>query len=188
MIDFQNLREHSTAFPPYSFLGSAAEAAALPAEHRDQIHFLDAEASRFVAQYLDASYMQRGTLGPLSSWPFRAGYFKHLETLPDARPAVLKKWLYERGIPFRHEVLLLGGTGSQEVLLTWKMVIKYADRIFRAHDWLVFDQTLYWALFFDPHGLFTFGRDREFDPAEEYQQMYAQQELRRRYPFLQFPY
>ncbi|OON68857.1 hypothetical protein [Hymenobacter sp. CRA2] len=188
MIDFQHLRQHRTDFPPYSFLGSAAEAAALPVEHQAQIHFLDAEASRFVDQYLEASSMQRGAMSTGNPTPFRAGYFQHLETYSDDTPAVLKKWLYRRGIPFSHYVLLYGGTSPQNVLLTWKMVIKYAGQLFRAHDWLVFDETLNGALSYHHDGLFTFARPRIFDPEPEYQQMYAQQELQLRYPFLRFPY
>ncbi|TLM89437.1 hypothetical protein [Hymenobacter jeollabukensis] len=188
MLDFQPLRKHRTDFPSYSFMGSAAEVALLPAEHQAQMHFLDAEGSRFVDAYLDASYLMRRATDQGNSRPFRTGYFKHLETHQNETPAALKKWLYERGIPFRHEVLLHGCTSNQDVLLTWKMLIKYAKRIFRVHDWLVFDETLYWALFYHHDGLFTFGRDRSFAPEEQFQQMYAQQELRRRYPFLKFPY
>lgn len=187
-IDFQHLPEHRTAVPLYSFLGSAAEAALLPAEHQAQIHFLDAEATGFVDQYLDASYLMHGAMSTTNPRPFRAGYFQHLETHEDQTPAVLKKWLYRRGLPFGQYVLLIGGTSQQNVLLTWKMVIKYAERIFWAHDSLVFDKTLNWALFYEHDGLFTFGRNRVFDPEEEYQRMREQHELQRRYPFLQFPY
>ncbi|WP_400191781.1 hypothetical protein [Hymenobacter sp. B81] len=186
MIDFKHLQEHRIDFPAYSFLGTAAEAAALSAEHQDQIHFLGAAATTFVDQYLEASYMMHGAMSTRNPTPFRTGYFQNIETFSPESEAALKKWLYRRGIPFRHYVLLLGN--EEAVLLTWKMVMKYAADIFLHSDQLVFDETLNWGLFYYHHLPFTFGKNRVFDPEEESQRMYALHEMRRQYPFLQFPY
>lgn len=187
-MDFQHLQQHRTDFPRRSFLGTAADAAALPAEHQDQIHFLDIEATQFAEHYLHVSYMQQGAMSTAHPFPFRAGYFQQVENHSYRSLEGLKKWLYQRAIPFSHYGLLIRDDSGQAVWLTWKMVIKYAGQLFRHTGRLMFDETLNWGLFYDHHGLFTFGRNRIFNPEEEYQQMYEQNELRQQYPFLRFPY
>lgn len=54
-------------------------------------------------------------------------------------------------------------------VLTWKMVIKYAHRLFWGCDLTVWDKTLNWKLEFHHDGEFTFGKDLIYDGQLEMQ-------------------
>jgi hypothetical protein len=123
--------------------------------------------------------------------PFRPRYFKQREHLRRYSDQELKKWLYRRGIPFGKYVLLYVdamSTSRQAVLLTWKMVVKYAAGLFGPQDQLLFDQTLNWGLFYDHGAGFSFGRDKVLDNEGEYQKMAELAELKKKYPFIKTPY
>jgi hypothetical protein len=195
MIDFSNLKEYATDFPTrWSFLGSPEDAAAIPPAHKDQIHFLSEEASRCVGRFLYASRMLDG-LNPYGydgcTWiPFRKNYFRQVDdcmiTLNGDQK--IKKWLYNRGIPFGKEVILDADISGRAVVLTWKMVIKYWEGLFFADDLVIFDETLNWGLFYFHESHLYFGKNRIFNMEEEYVKMAELNELRKQYPFLKFPY
>ena len=192
MIDFAHLPEYRTEVPPRSFLGTYEQALTISPEHQAQIHFLNPEATAFIQDYLTHSHMFAG--GPMPAnpdSPFRPGYFKQLEHLLSYSDQTLQKWLYRRGIPFAKYVLLYVDTMSssqQAVLLTWKMVLKYAERIFVPVEQLLFDQTLNWGLFYDHWKGFSFGRDKVLDNEVEYQKMAELAELKKKYPFIKTLY
>lgn len=76
--------------------------------------------------------------------------------------AEVRRWLYDRGIPFRRAVYLLYDR-NQVVQTTWKMVVRYWD----AFAWSVgyamiaVDHTLRWACCFHHEEVFVFGSRSE---------------------------
>jgi len=74
----------------------------------------------------------------------------------------VKKWLFEREIPFDQKVFWVTQP-EWGFILTWKMVIKFWDELFFGSDELIWDTTLNWALFYDHNDAFYFGRNRNFN-------------------------
>lgn len=67
LINFDNIRTYSTDFPKtWSFLWSPEEASEITKEHKDQIFFLNDEASKFVGNYIDSSKMITGRQLPVA--------------------------------------------------------------------------------------------------------------------------
>lgn len=156
----------------WTFLGDPKEADAIPNEHKDQIHFLSKEGDEIIGKLIDNSRM-------LFDWwkdvegvkvPFNREYFKNFEefsiSVDDKR---LKKWLFERGFPFSKYVFLYG---DDSAMLTWKMVIKYCESIFHAHDLIIIDSSLEWALFYIHNDSIYFGKDVIFDRDKHGEKVY----------------
>jgi len=105
MINFDNIKAYSTDFPKtWSFLWSPKEASEIPQEHKDQIFFLNDEASKFVRNYIDSSKMVTGSL-----WkPFNERYFNTVEEFEVSENCEneIKKWLYSKSIPFDEYVFI----------------------------------------------------------------------------------
>lgn len=180
MVHFDNLKTHATDFPEtWTFLWSPEEAADIPQTHKDQIFFLDAAATTFVQQYIASAKMVTGPL-----WkPFNERYFKTIETFEittDTQQHV-KKWLYEKPIPFDHFVLVDADRSGQAVLLTWKMVLHYWEGLFFADDLLIFDASLTWGLFYFHEDQLYFGSNKIYDKEFEYEKTKALQELKKQF-------
>ena len=148
----------------YSFLGSPEEAKNVQQTHKDQIHFLDPEGTKLISELinstgmLDKAFVQK---------PF-VNYFSNIETLIVGEDEkALKKWLYNRGIPFSRWVYLDSDNLNQCVMMTWKMVIKYCSDIFFAHDVSISDSTLRWGLFYYHSDEMYFGKDIKYNRAEK---------------------
>jgi hypothetical protein len=60
----------------------------------------------------------------------------------------IRKWLYERALPFKQEVFVLWDSHTAAIT-TWKMVVRYWDRFWypSSDDVVVFDASLSWLLF-----------------------------------------
>ncbi|MEZ4920356.1 MAG: hypothetical protein R2792_14735 [Saprospiraceae bacterium] len=171
MNDFEkNMSRYWTDYFPqtYSFLGSPEEAAKILTSHKDQIHFLDAEGTDLVKTFIystgmgDKLFIQK---------PFE-GYFSTIETYAvGADEKALKKWLYQRGIPFNRWVYLDLDNLAPCVMMTWKMVIKYCGELFYSMDALISDSTLRWGLYYFHSGQLFFGKDINYDRtiAEEFE-------------------
>lgn len=179
MLHFDNITTHTSDFPPRrSFLGTAEEAAAIPATHQDQIFFLNEEASQFVRAYLDASHMVTWR-----AWePFNPRYFSAVQSISLEDEALdVKKWLYEKPIPFAKRVYLCGGSHDPAAALTWKMVIHYWTRIFRGSDLVIFDETLNWCLFYFHEDHLFFGAGKVYDPDYEAEKAKDRNALQQQY-------
>lgn len=168
MINFDNIRNYATEFPDtWSFLGSPDEAGTISQEHQDQIFFLDKEAGEFLRNYIDSSKMMTGPV-----WkPFNEKYFKTVDefTLTQNCESALKKWLYNRHIPFDKIVYIDSDRSGQSVALTWKMVIKYCNGLFFADDLFIFDETLNWGLFYFHEDKLFYGTEKIYDQEFEYE-------------------
>ncbi len=58
-----------------------------------------------------------------------------------------KKWLYQRGIPLGHKVLVPINP-KLAFVMNWKMVIKYYDSLFQFNRQLIWDKTLNWCVYY----------------------------------------
>ncbi len=118
-------------------------------EHKDQIIVLNKEASLFLWKFESESKIVC----------FKQ-YFKSVATFKGASVdhQAIKKYLYQLGIPFGQKVFVAFQPDNGFVL-TWKMVIKYSQHLFWAHDQTVWDKTMNWRLEYHHDGEFTFGKD-----------------------------
>jgi hypothetical protein len=168
MIAFNNIKSYATELPKTrSFLWMPEDADKLSQEHKDQIFFLNEEASAFIRNYINNSKMYTGPL-----WkPFNEKYFKTIEEFEVTENCEneIKKWLYSKPIPFDKMVYVYGDPCGQEIALTWKMVIKYWEGLFFADDLIIFDESLNWGLFYFHEDRLFFGSDKIFDKEFEYE-------------------
>ncbi|MBO9659699.1 MAG: hypothetical protein J7527_12835, partial [Chitinophagaceae bacterium] len=168
MVDLSNILNFTVPVPEdWTAFGNAAEFEALPVETKDQVHFLNKEGTGYLFDLIHSAGLITG-----GGWaPFEKGNFKSVEktygfsTTDEGRQA-LKKWLYQRGIPFAAEVFLLEES-NHAIVTTWKMIIRYSPFIFPGGDVVVFDRTLNWCLFYFHEDEFFFGRDRQYDPSAD---------------------
>jgi hypothetical protein len=195
MTDLQNIKDCTTDYPKvWTFLGSPEDASNISPEHRDQIHFLDSTATKLINTYLGTSCMLEG-LDPYKydgkSWsPFRKNYFRSTDEflVSDNCDSQIRKWLFDKGVPFDKYVFIDLDKSGQSVMLTWKMVIKYWEGLFFADDLTIFDETLNWGLFYFHEDHLYYGQTRIFDPEGKVREMSELNELKNKYPFLKFPY
>jgi hypothetical protein len=190
MVDFSNIKK-SGIYPPdtWTWFGSPEEFDRFPQEHKDQILFLNKEASKFLQNFLKNTKMlgNHSSIEYDAKQPFPKNYFKTVEEYTNlADDDVLKKWLYNRAIPFKHEVFLLAESDS--IITTWKIIVKYAPGIFSRGDVIVFDQTTNWCLFFHHEDHIYFGKNNTYDPEIGYDKMKELSEVKRKNPNLKFPY
>ncbi|MEM1324468.1 MAG: hypothetical protein AAGI23_00860 [Bacteroidota bacterium] len=177
MNDFERtLSQYWKEFPSekWSFLGSPEDAKNIPSEHKDQIHFLTEEGRQFLENWIVSSKMQEDVdLWRDNTMVFNPNYFKKVEKfqLYQGSEKHVKKWLYQRGIPFSKYVFIDPWVGDQGVMLTWKMVIKYSERLFFAHDLLIVDSSLDWGLFYYHSDMLYFGHDIHFDREVNYKKV-----------------
>ena len=177
----EELLIYKTDFPKsWSFLGSPEEAAQIPLEHKDQIHFLNEEGTKWVRQYLHFSKMIGANKEPTWS-PFYQDYFKETKCIENADDddEIIKKWLYNLGIPFKNYVLVDEDRSGHSVLLSWKMVIKYWHGLFFPVDTVVFDLSLNWCVYFWHEDWIFYGKNNTFDKEAEYQKTLWINELRK---------
>ena len=155
---------------------SPEEASKIHQEHKDQIFFLNNEASEFIRNYFNSSKMVTGP-----SWkPFNERYFKTIQefVVTESSEKEIKKWLYNKPIPFDKFVFIYGDRSGQEIVLTWKMVVKYWEGLFFADDLIIFDETLNWGLFYFHEDRLYYGTDKIYDKEFEYEKTRELNELR----------
>lgn len=180
MIHFNNIKTHATDFPKtWSFLGRPEDADGISEAHKDQIHFLNDEASEFIRNYIHNSKMITGPV-----WdPFNKKYFKKIESFEVSRNdgKALKKWLFSKSIPFDKDVYMDFDESGQSVVMTWKMVIKYWEGLFFANDFVIFDESLNWGLFYFHEDKLFFATDKIYDKELEYEKTLEASELKNKY-------
>lgn len=184
-MDIGNIKQFTEARPDiYTIFGTPEEFDKMPLEHRDQIHFLNYKASKYIRNLEDVSRIVTGD----GSNPFNKDNFKETETfyIVDDGEKDLKKWLFNRGIQFRSEVFLLA---DQYVIVeTWKIIVKYCFDIFFANDIILFDKTLNWCLYYFHHDIIYFGKNNVYNPIHDYNRLKAIDKLRKQFPNYKPPY
>lgn len=190
MIDLENIWKHTTEHPQWSVFGNAADFAALPGTHQAQVFFLDRTATSYLFSFAgDQAHLVTG-----GGWdPFAKGNFRSVETCPhllenEESHALLKKWLYQRGIPFSNWIFILSDDYDHALLTSWKILVKYAPGIFFRGDVMVFDKTLNWCLYYFHENQLFFGKDKRYDPADNERMMQELNERKKKYPQFRHPY
>jgi len=141
------------------------ESGQLSEEFKDQIIPLTSEASIFLWNF-------QNTQKYLGAIPTMGKYYKEWRefSFGEHDSQKVKKWLFEREIPFDRKVFWV--TQPQwGFILTWKMVIKFSDDIFLGSNELIWDRTLNWALIYDHNDVFYFGKNRIFDAKKHSEEM-----------------
>ena len=190
MIDLNNIKNFTTIRPVGgSIFGSEADFDALPETHKAQILFLDKTAEKYLYEFVEnARLLSNGGWAPFDKGIFKTvEQYSHVVDLHDNIP-LLKKWLYNRGIPFRNWVFVLCDSNPQPLLMTWKMFIKYAFDIFLVGDTMVFDQTINWCLFNYHEGQLFYAKDNIYDPSANELYMEYLNEKKKNYPQFKHPF
>lgn len=185
MIDFANIKEHEIARPAFqTSLGAPEDYDALPDAYKDQIKFLDKEAGNFLYKYFEASQFHTGPL-----WePFQKKNFKYIEKIAvTEEQQKIKKWLYNRGIPFAKWVYVLPNYGQVTLTMTWKMVIKNCEQLFFADDVVIFDETNQWCLSYWHEDELFFGRINTPNHETGYKEVEKMNELEKKNPGYKHP-
>jgi hypothetical protein len=190
MIDLCNIKDYTTEKPNgWSLLGDENEFDKLPPLHKQQIYFLDNTASKFIYEFLGNAHILTGEPHD----PFAKSNFKIVERFSyfmnnDEGIRDLKKWLYQRGIPFRASVYVLPIYDGCPILTNWKMVIKYAADFFIHDDVTVFDNTLNWCLYYHHDNYLLFGKNNIYDSTEDEKMMKDALERRKKFSEYKPPY
>lgn len=154
-ISLDNIEEFKIPLENYSAIGIFKDENGNLAgkEHQDQISPLNPNAAKFLWDY-------EMKLGIKSTEKYYKNVSKFKTEFIDQEK--IKKYLYNLGIPFDQKVFIVTQP-EIAVVLTWKMLIKYAHNLFYAYDQTVWDKSLNWKLTFDDKGEFTFGKDLIYD-------------------------
>lgn len=184
-IDFTTIRDHITGTPgTWTYFGSKEDLDALSDEFKDQLFFLDREAGDFLYRYFEASSFHTGPM-----WkPFEKHNFRYTDQVSVGEdPAPIKKWLYNRGIPFSTWVYVIPGFSSHPMMMTWKMVVKHCELLFFGNDLVFFDETNQWCLTYWHEDELFFGKINTTDPEIGYQRVAQMNEMEQKYPGYKHP-
>ena len=136
----------------------------LPDAHLDQLKPLNVIAANFLWDYISRTNLHNDV-------PFKREFFR---TIDKARISTdnekeIKKWLYQRGLPFDKSVFLSWQPGYG-MIVPWKLFIKYFDSFFYGSfdDLTIIDQSLNWALLFHDDGGIYFGTNNDFVPSDSF--------------------
>ena len=151
-IELKNLPEHSISMEEsiFNWMFNDIDGNLPSAEHLDRIFILNKDAAKFLWEIEMNARIICYDL-----------YFNDIEEYNSeyADNDVVKKYLYNLGIPFQQKVFMaLQPTCG--FVRSWKMVIKYAHQLFFTNDQSVWDDTFNWKLEFHHDGMFTFGKNR----------------------------
>ncbi len=133
-------------------------------QHIAELKPLDKTGAEFLADYLNESRIH-------SNEPFKSGFFRNLDEIEilENNEKKIKKWLYQRAIPF-DKTVYLSWDGQNGMITKWKFVVKYWDSIFYGGsvDLTVFDQNLKWALLFAHYDKIFFGTNKDYELKTEF--------------------
>lgn len=188
MLDITTLKKNSTSPPEnVTCFGTKEDYNALSKEFKDQIWFLDSNSSKFIIDFLDSTKMISSSIAFDENWPFPKGYFKHVEhTYDSTNRQEIKKWLFNRGIPFQKEVFIVSYFNDEVVLTTWKMVIK--NDLFYPDDIIIFDSSIDWCLYYYHDGNLYFGSENIYNIEQDYKKMEELNIIKKKYPNINFPF
>lgn len=163
-IDFDNIYQHVIPMVDFRLKWRFTEEKydKLPDQDLEQLKPLDNQAAKFLWDYITQTDLHKDT-------PFKKDYFR---TIDKARilygnEKVIKKWLYQRGLPFDKPVFL-SWQPTEAMIVPWKLLIKYFDSFYYAEDLTVIDQSLNWALLFYHEDEVYFGTNKDFKPSETF--------------------
>ncbi|MCR6639724.1 MAG: hypothetical protein NVV82_12265 [Sporocytophaga sp.] len=133
------------------------ETSSISDEHKDQIFALNSQAANFLWN-VESQFKIFGKEF------FQGEFFQDniKWNSEDKSDQEIKKWLYNLSIPFSNKVFV-SIQPAWGFIMTWKMVIKNHDGLFRANDQTIWDKTLNWGLAYDHNDEFYFGKNRIYN-------------------------
>lgn len=165
-IDFDNILEHVISIDGFELKWRFTDEKydMIPHQHLAQFKPLDKIASEFLWNYISNAEVHNDI-------PFKKNYFRVIDKMKvlDDNEKEVKKWLYQRRLPFEKSVYLSWGK-ENSMIVPWKMLIKYFNCFYYpiADDLSVIDQSLSWAiLFYHEHEIY-FGTNSDFAPSNMY--------------------
>lgn len=166
-IGFDNIYEQIIPMDKFRLKWRFTEAKydKLPEIHLEQLKPLNEKASNFVWDFISDSGLHNHT-------PFKEGFFKTIDKakILKSNEKEIKKWLYQRGIPFEKEVFL-SWQPDDAMIVPWKLLIKYFDSFYygSSDDLTIIDQSLNWSILFYHEDEIYFGTNKEFSPSESFE-------------------
>jgi hypothetical protein len=163
-VDFENIDSHTIPMTDFPFKWRFIEEAydQIPDEHLSQIRPLDKEASKYLWDYISQTGLHKDV-------PFKKDFFRTIDKgkILDGNEKEIKKWLYQRGLPFDKDVYL-SWQPTEAMIVPWKILIKYFDSFYygSSDDLTVIDQSLTWALLFYHEDEIYFGTNKDFEPSK----------------------
>ena len=165
-IDFDNIFDHIISMDNFqlSWRFTDEKYDKLPDQHLEQLKPFDKQASDFLSAYIDNSNLHNDI-------PFKKGFFQTIDKakILEDNKSEIKKWLYQRGLPFDKSVYLCWDKDNT-LVLPWKIFIKYFDSFYytSSDDLTVFDESLNWAILFYHEDEIYFGTNQKFRPSKEF--------------------
>ncbi len=133
----------------------------LPPIHLEQLKPLDKKASNFLWSFIASTQLHADV-------PFKKDFFRNIDKtrILDDNDREIKKWLYQRGLPFDKDVYL-SWQQDTAMIVPWKLLIKYFDAFYypSSDDLTVIDQSINWALLFFHEDEIYFGTNKDFRPS-----------------------
>tara|TARA_R110002072_G_scaffold302301_1_gene484650 strand:+ start:54 stop:569 length:516 start_codon:yes stop_codon:yes gene_type:complete len=168
-MTFEDLYKHIVPMTEFSLKWRFTEEKydLLPEEHIAELKPLDGSGAQFLADYLENCLIH-------SNEPFKNGLFRNLYEIVilENREKEIKKWLYQRAIPFDKKVYL-SWDGQNGMITKWKFVVKYWDSFYypSSDDLTVFDQSLEWAVLFAHYDVIFFGTNKDHDEKMDFDEV-----------------
>ena len=165
-VNFENIHEHTIPLEDFRLKWRFTDDKydTLPDQHLELLRPLDKAAAKFLSDYID-------TTGLHDDIPFKKDFFR---TVDKAKVSAdnqkeIKKWLYQRGLPF-DKLVFLSWSQEDAIILPCKIFIKYFDSFYYggSDDLTITDQTLTWALLFFHEDEIYFGTNKDFKPSETF--------------------
>jgi hypothetical protein len=166
-VGFDNIFGHVIPMDDFSMKWRFTDAKynLLPPIHLEQLKPLDNKASKFLWDFIIDSRLH-------SDIPFKKDFFRNIDKarilIDNSRE--IKKWLYQRGLPFNKDVYL-SWQPDMAMIVPWKLLIKYFDAFYYADDLTVIDPSLSWALLFYHEDEIYFGANKDFQPSALFDEM-----------------
>lgn len=163
-IGFDNIYEHIIPISDFGRKWRLLDQNNLPDIHLNQLKPLDNCASKFLNNYISNTQLHKNV-------PFKKDFFRTVDSVKiyENNESEIKKWLYQRGLPFDKPVFL-SWDQTDGMIVPWKLLIKYFDRFYYgcSDDLTVFDQSLNWALLFYHEDEIYFGTNNDFVPDQPF--------------------
>lgn len=163
-MDFSNIDEHVVPMKEFDLKWRFIEEEydKLPDEHLSQLLPLNKVASKYLWDYISQTDLHKDV-------PFKKDFFRTIDRykISEGNEKGVKKWLYQRGLPFEKNVYL-SWQPNDAMIVPWKILIKYFDSFYyrSSDDLTIIDQSLDWALFFYHTDEIYFGTNNGFKPVE----------------------
>jgi hypothetical protein len=163
-VDFNNIKDHVIPMNDFGLRWRFTDEKydKLPDEHLNQLKPLDKEAANYLWDFISQTDLHKDT-------PFKKNFFRTIDKakILAENEREVKKWLYERGLPFDKEVYL-SWQPNDAMIVPWKMLIKYFASFYygTSDDLTIVDQSMTWALLFYHEDEIYFGTNKDFKPSE----------------------